>query len=124
MARQTRAERRARRQQAAQAEPALAGAGGRGTKPPVRLAPEPPSRPERGRREGEERRGEERRGPVFGLRRFVVESWGELRKVEWPSQNHVIQGTVVVLIACAIIGTYIWVADIAFKHLVQDVLLR
>jgi preprotein translocase SecE subunit len=118
VARQTRAERRARRQQAGQAEPALAGAGGRGGKPPVRLAPEPPSRPERGRV------GEERRGFTFGLRRFVVESWGELRKVEWPSQNHVIQGTVVVLIACAIIGTYIWLSDIAFKHLVQDVLLR
>src|SRR5438874_1942508 len=119
MARQTRAERRARRQQQPGAEPALAGAGGRGAKPPVRLAPEPPSRPERGRRVQEERGGF-----VFGFKRFVVESWGELRKVEWPSQSHVIQGTVVVLIACVILGTFIWVADIAFKHLVQDVLLR
>jgi preprotein translocase subunit SecE len=115
VARQTRAERRARRQQEA-AEPALAGAGGRGAKPPVRLAPEPPARPERSRRSPVE--------GVGGFRRFVVESWGELRKVEWPSQSHVIQGTVVVLIACVIIGTFIWVADIAFKHLVQDVLLR
>jgi preprotein translocase SecE subunit len=121
VARQTRSERRARRQQqTGAAEPALAGAGGRGAKPPdVRLAPEPPSRPERGRRATEERGGF-----LFGFRRFVVESWGELRKVEWPSQNHVIQGTVVVLIACAILGTFIWVADIAFKHLVQDVFLR
>jgi len=113
VARQTRSQRRARRQQ--EAEPALAGPGGRGVKPPVKLAPEPPSRPERGRgaREG-----------IGGFRRFFVESWGELRKVEWPSQSHVMQGTVVVLIACAIVGTYIWVADIAFKHLVQDLLLR
>jgi preprotein translocase SecE subunit len=115
VARQTRAQRRARRQQETPAEPALAGAGGRGAKQPVRLAPEPPSRPERGHgaREG-----------IGSFRRFFVESWGELKKVEWPSQSHVIQGTVVVLIACAIVGTYIWVADIAFKHLVQDVLLR
>jgi preprotein translocase SecE subunit len=116
VARQTRAQRRARRQQETQVEPALAGAGGgRGAKPPVRLAPEPPARPERGRgaREG-----------IGGFRRFFVESWGELRKVEWPSQSHVMQGTVVVLIACAIVGTFIWIADIAFKHLVQDVLLR
>jgi len=68
---------------------------------------------------------EERRGSFLGgFKRFVVESWGELRKVEWPSQSHVIQGTVVVLIACVIIGTYIWVADLAFRRLVQDVLLR
>ena len=122
MAKQTRAERRARRQQASQAEPALAGAGGgQGAKPPVRLAPEPPSRPERTPRTGAT---EERGGFLGGFRRFVVESWGELRKVEWPSQSHVIQGTVVVLIACIIIGTYIWLNDIAWKHVVQDVLLR
>ncbi len=115
MARQTRAQRRARRQQETQAEPALAGAGGRGAKPPVRLAPEPPARPERGRRAREQ---------AGGPGRFIVESWGELRKVEWPNQSHVIQGTVVVLIACVIIGTFIWVADIASKHIVQDLLLR
>jgi preprotein translocase subunit SecE len=121
VARQTRAQRRARRQQSSQAEPALAGAGGRGAKPPVRLAPEPPSRPERGPRTGVE----ERRGFFLGgLRRFMVESWGELRKVEWPSQNHVIQGTVVVLIACIIIGTYIWLNDLAWKYVVHNVLLR
>ena len=121
MARQTRAERRARRQQGTQGEPALAGAGGGGaSKPPVALAPQPPSRPEPGRRETER----ERRGPFASFWRFLNESWGELRKTEWPSQNHVIQGTIVVLIACAIMGTFIWVADIASKHIVQDLLLR
>ena len=117
MARQTRAERRARRQQAT--EPALAGAGGGGSKPPVQLAPEPPAKPERGRPEGEKRGG-----PFGTFGRFVVESYGELRKTEWPSQNHVIQGTIVVLIACIIMGTFIWAADIVSKHLVQDLLLR
>ena len=32
------------------------------------------------------------------FRRVVVP--GELRKVEWPGQNQVVQGTVVVIIAC------------------------
>jgi preprotein translocase subunit SecE len=111
MARQTRAQRRARRQQQA-AQPALAGNGGGQAKPPVRLAPQPPDRPERQPRE---------RG---GFGRFVGESIGELKKVEWPSQNQVIQGTVVVLIACVIVGTYLWLADLAFRRLVQDVFLR
>jgi preprotein translocase subunit SecE len=118
VARQTRAERRARRQQATQ-EPALAGAGGGGgggAKPPVRLAPEPPARPDRTQ--------ESKPGFFTRLGRFAVESWGELRKTEWPSQNHVIQGTIVVLMACIILGTFIWLCDIAFKHLVQDVLIK
>jgi preprotein translocase subunit SecE len=64
--------------------------------------------------------------PVEERRRsnFFAESWGELKKVEWPSQNHVIQGTIAVIVACVIVGFFIWVADIAWKHLVQEVLLR
>jgi preprotein translocase subunit SecE len=105
MARQTRAERRARRQQQT-AEPAVAGAGDRGAKPPVRLASEAPARQEPRRERG-------------GLGRFLGECWGELQKVEWPTQRHVVQGTIVVLVACVIVGTYLWVADIVSKHVVQ-----
>jgi preprotein translocase SecE subunit len=62
--------------------------------------------------------------PGSGGKRFVSESIAELKKVEWPNQNQVIQGVVVVLIACVIVGFYLWVADQAFRHLVQDVFLR
>ncbi len=55
--------------------------------------------------------------------RFVRESWGELKKVEWPGRNQVMQGTIVVIIACAIVGAYLWVADLAFRNLVERVLL-
>ena len=111
MARQTRAERRARRQAQAQsqpqpAEPAIAGAGAGNGEQAAKA---------------ERRPREESKGGIFN---FFAESWGELKKVEWPSQNHVIQGTIVVFVACIILGTFIWLCDIAFKHLVQDVLLR
>ena len=65
----------------------------------------------------------ERRLPGSGLRRFVGESAAELKKVEWPGQQQLIQGVAVVLIACIIVGTYLWVADLAFKRLVQNVFL-
>ena len=54
---------------------------------------------------------------------FVAESWAELKKVEWPSQNQVIQGTVVVLIACFVVGSYLYLNDIIWKHVVQKILL-
>ena len=54
---------------------------------------------------------------------FVRESWEELQKVEWPNQNQVIQGTVVVLVACIIVGFYLWGADQVFRRLVQQVFL-
>jgi preprotein translocase subunit SecE len=56
--------------------------------------------------------------------RFFRESWGELKKVEWPGRNQVIQGTVVVIIACAIVGAYLYVADLGFRNLVENVILR
>ena len=55
--------------------------------------------------------------------RFVQESWAELKKVEWPNQNQVIQGTVVVLIACLVVGAYLYLNDIVWKHVVEKLFL-
>jgi preprotein translocase subunit SecE len=62
-----------------------------------------------------------RRGGPLG---FIAESVAELKKVEWPGQNQVIQGTIVVLVACAIVGVYLWLNDQIWKQVVQKVLLK
>ena|SRR5687767_3598056 len=64
-----------------------------------------------------------RRVPGGGFRRFVGESAAELKKVEWPNQSQVIQGTIVVIIACAIVGAFLFLADLVFEPLVRDILL-
>jgi preprotein translocase subunit SecE len=64
-----------------------------------------------------------RRGAGGGGRRFISESAAELKKVEWPNQRQVLTGTVVVIIACAIVGTYLWLADLALQPFVQRLLL-
>ena len=118
MARQTRAQRRARRAQMNPgAEAALPGGppAPPSRRPTARAQPEPSREPRREPRE--------RHLPGGGVRRFIGESWGELKKVEWPGQNQLIQGVVVVLIACLIVGVFLWGADLFFKRLVQDVLL-
>ena len=61
-----------------------------------------------------------RRGGIFG---FIAESAAELKKVEWPGQNQVIQGTVVVLVACVVVGVFLYVNDQIWKEVVQKVLL-
>jgi preprotein translocase subunit SecE len=114
MARQTRDQRRARRAGAppdgTQAERPRAAAQAQAQ--PVRATPA-------ARAEPVERRATGSRG-----RRFVAESWAELKKVEWPNQSQLIQGVVVVLVACIVVGAYLWGADQVFKPLVQKVLLR
>jgi len=118
MARQTRQQRRARR---AQHEPALAG-GPPPTPPPSRRTtdgePSPERRPQRAEEQGRRRLSG---GPIL---RFLEESWGELKKTEWPNQKAVMSGTTVVIMACVIVGTFLWLNDELWKYVVQHVLLR
>ncbi|HET8605820.1 MAG TPA: preprotein translocase subunit SecE [Gaiellaceae bacterium] len=116
MARQTRAQRRARREAREQQggipprrpdlRPTANGDGGNGGEP-HRVERAPAAHPQ---------------GRKFGLG-FIRESWGELQKVEWPTQNQLVQGTVVVLIACIIVGVFLWASDEVFRRLVQQVFL-
>jgi preprotein translocase SecE subunit len=109
MAKQTRGQRRARREkQAAQSGGVVQRA--RARQQQVRPSAQPEKR-QTGRKEPVQRG------------RFIRESWAELKKVEWPSQAQVIQGTVVVLIACAIVGAFLFGVDQIFKPFVRNVLL-
>jgi preprotein translocase subunit SecE len=113
MARQTRQQRRARRQEQGQGQTqSTAVQRARARQQQVRPAAEAPKS-----------QAGTRRVPGSGSRRFLGESWAELRKVEWPGQPQLIQGTAVVLIACIIVGTYLWLADLGFKRLVEHVFL-
>ncbi|MGZ8694881.1 MAG: preprotein translocase subunit SecE [Gaiellaceae bacterium] len=56
------------------------------------------------------------RGGVFG---FIGECIAELKKVDWPGQKQVITGTVVVLVACTIVGLYLWGVDLVMQPLVE-----
>jgi preprotein translocase subunit SecE len=116
MARQTRQQRRARR---AQQEPALAG-GPPPPRPPARPVENTDPQPERKRPTGEK----ERHVPGSGTVRFIQESYAELKKVEWPSQRGVVSGTAVVIIACVIVGVFLWLNDQVWQYVVQHVLLR
>ena len=113
MARETRRQRRDQRKSSGgkpAADPKPVAQRARARQPQVRPGMQPAST-QTGRREPRQRG------------RFVKESWGELQKVEWPSRAQVIQGTIVVLIACIIVGAYLYAADQTFKPFVRNVLL-
>jgi preprotein translocase SecE subunit len=112
MARQSRQQRRERRAQ----QPALAGG------PPARPPVQQPTANAGG--EPARRREERQSGGGGGPINFIRESWGELKKVEWPDRNAVISGTAVVIIACAIVGAFLYVNDQLWQYVVQHLLLR
>jgi preprotein translocase SecE subunit len=43
--------------------------------------------------------------------------------VDWPSRNQTFQGVIVVIIACVIVGAYLWGLDQIIRPLVDRVLL-
>jgi preprotein translocase subunit SecE len=108
VARPTRQQRRARRreQAAAAAADGSVAQRARTRQQPIEPAVEP------ARRETGPRRG-----------RFIAECWGELKKVDWPGQRQVLTGSVVVIIACAIVGAYLYGADLVFRPFVERILL-
>ena len=56
--------------------------------------------------------------------RFFQEAVAELKKVEWPTQQQVVSGTAVVIVACVIVGVYLYANDRVWSYFVQHVLLR
>jgi preprotein translocase SecE subunit len=59
---------------------------------------------------------------LTGLRRYVVESWAELKKVAWPTRETVTRLTMLVVAVSIAIGIYIFVLDSIFNRLVDQVL--
>jgi len=55
------------------------------------------------------------------LRRFVEESWSELKKVTWPTREQVRNLTVLVFIISAAVGAYIAFFDALFTFIISQV---
>jgi preprotein translocase SecE subunit len=115
VARPTRQARRERREQQAADRERDSNGGGR--RPPTAAATAEPGAPQpRGPEAEAAQPGVKHRGGVIG---FIGECIAELKKVEWPGQKQVMTGTVVVIIACTIVGMYLWGIDQLVRPLIE-----
>jgi|Tabmets5t2r1_1033131.scaffolds.fasta_scaffold41997_2 preprotein translocase SecE subunit len=71
------------------------------------------------RRQPREEVAERQRGPVIG---FLVSCWAELKRVQWPDRETLIQASAVTLVFIAILAAYLGVLDAIFNWLVQRIL--
>ena len=56
------------------------------------------------------------------MRRYLTESWAELKKVAWPTRETVVRLTLLVVAVSVIVGVYIFVLDRIFNTLVDQVI--
>ena len=112
---QRRAQRRAQGAAAPPGTPAPAGGGDQSFSQRARSR-QAQVRPAAQTQRGQAGRRETQRGS------FIRESVAELRKVEWPDQRQVTTGSIVVVIACAITGAYLWLNDLLWQRVVEVIL--
>jgi preprotein translocase SecE subunit len=96
-------------------------------------APPGETRRERRQREKEERRkararelqkaqaekAEKRRGPVTG---FLASCWAELKRVQWPDRDTLVQASAVTLIFVMVMAAYLGALDAAFNWIIQRII--
>ena len=62
---------------------------------------------------------ERQRGGVIG---FLVSCWAELKKVQWPDRETLVQATAVTIIFVAIAAAYLGALDAIFNFLIKRIL--
>ena len=59
------------------------------------------------------------RGGVIG---FLISCWAELKKVQWPDRETLIQATAVTILFVAVAAAYLGALDAAFNWLIKQIL--
>jgi len=54
---------------------------------------------------------------------FAVESWGEVKKVVWPSRKETIQTTAAVFAFVVVMAVFLWISDKTLEWVLYDLLL-
>jgi preprotein translocase SecE subunit len=68
---------------------------------------------------GQAEKAEKRRGAVTG---FLASCWAELKRVQWPDRDTLVQASAVTLIFVLVMAAYLGALDAAFNWLVQRIL--
>jgi len=62
---------------------------------------------------------ERQRGGVIG---FLASCWAELRKVQWPDRDTLVQASAVTIVFVAVAAAYLGALDAAFSYLIKQIL--
>jgi preprotein translocase subunit SecE len=71
------------------------------------------------RRAPREEAPERQRGAVTG---FIASCWAELKRVQWPDRETLIQASTITIIFIAVMAAYLGVLDAIFNEIVQFIL--
>jgi preprotein translocase SecE subunit len=70
-------------------------------------------------KKGQAEKAEKRRGPIIG---FLVSCWAELKRVQWPDRDTLVQASAVTFIFVAVMAAYLGALDAAFNWFIKQLL--
>jgi preprotein translocase SecE subunit len=73
----------------------------------------------KGLQKGQTEKAEKRRGPVLG---FLLSCWAELKRVQWPDRDTLVQASAVTFIFVAVMAAYLGALDAAFNWFIKQLL--
>ena len=65
---------------------------------------------------------ERQSGPRGGVIGFLLSCWAELKKVQWPDRDTLVQATAVTILFVAVAAAYLGALDAAFNWLIKQIL--
>jgi preprotein translocase SecE subunit len=68
---------------------------------------------------GQAEKAEKRRGPVIG---FLLSCWAELKRVQWPDRDTLVQASAVTFIFVAVMAAYLGGLDALFNWLIKQII--
>jgi preprotein translocase SecE subunit len=68
---------------------------------------------------GQAEKTEKRRGAVIG---FLLSCWAELKRVQWPDRDTLVQASAVTFIFVAVMAAYLGALDAAFNWLIKQII--
>ena len=68
---------------------------------------------------GQAEKAEKRRGPILG---FLLSCWAELKRVQWPDRDTLVQASAVTFIFVAVMAAYLGALDAAFNWFINQLI--
>lgn len=56
---------------------------------------------------------------IAKIKEYATDVSKEMKKVSWPTRQQLRESTIVVIVSCLIITSFVWVVDFAMTYIIQ-----
>ena len=58
---------------------------------------------------------------IAKIKEYTTDVSKEMKKVSWPTRQQLRESTIVVIVSCLIITSFVWIVDFAMTYIIQAI---